>query len=235
MSAEDQSEFDDTPDTFGQKISFISRIILGSVVIFILMFVAEFAINLYDIATDSRTSVNGIATQNEPVAGNVLRISHVMSFRSTDFSVSFQAKHVSRIQTTKLENGINGSAHITLSGPDGEIMSWDIPVVLKAAVPVRVPSVEMASGNTIASDLGVEIGVRYNISCFLDPYNPEAGKAIKQFHSTEFLKGEKLDIVIAFADALPAGMTAQLDYSKRPRSIFHGTKLYNLVAPILGK
>lgn len=211
-------------------IKLILKILIYIVVLALIPFIIEWMINFYDSQYNAMTRPNAIITTSAGVhEGSNQRLFNEVRFRSEGVSVRMRCSELTEVEANAIANRITGVFTVRTE----EEYKNNLP---GKSFNFKLQTNIAKSLNRVNTRYGVDnvnLTTNFEVECDIKPtsFTDEAIK--RELLSREFEKGEKVYFDINLNGRVPPETKFVFTYSRSPRSILRGTKLYNLDSKLL--
>ncbi len=212
----------------------------------VLVVALDLALGSYDLLRDPATRRRGVQAASQPVTGRTVLLELNDLRRISNLQFRLAGRRLDAAQLERLRDPLEGWLDVSVdhdSTPMPELLGYDLRVELQP--PVASPRIEhtaiesavdraLDEGLDTAHGTGIGRGVRYDLSCLLQPLDGQRERALA-VRRAEFPAGRSVTVVLGLHRDVPDGLHFVIHYSRRPRSFLHGTPLAVLTAWLGGR
>lgn len=211
-------------------VKLILKILIYIIVLALLPFIAEWMVNFYDSQYNPMTRPNAIITSSKGVhEGSNQRLFNEIRFRSEGMSVRLRCSELTEVEASSIANRITGVFTVRTeeeykNNKPGQ--SFNFKLVQNIAKPLNRVQTRYEVDN-------VNLTTNFEVECDIKPISFTDEAIERELLAREFEKGEKVYFDINLSGRVPPKTDFVFTYSRSPRSVLRGTRLYNLEDKLL--
>lgn len=211
-------------------VKLILKILIYIIVLALLPFIAEWMVNFYDSQYNPMTRPNAIITSSKGVhEGSNQRLFNEIRFRSEGMSVRLRCSELTEVEASSIANRITGVFTVRTeeeykNNKPGQ--SFNFKLVQNTAKPLNRVQTRYGVDN-------VNLTTNFEVECDIKPISFTDEAIERELLAREFEKGEKVYFDINLSGRVPPKTDFVFTYSRSPRSVLRGTRLYNLEDKLL--
>lgn len=211
-------------------VKLILKILIYIIVLALLPFIAEWMVNFYDSQYNPMTRPNAIITSSKGVhEGSNQRLFNEIRFRSEGMSVRLRCSELTEVEASSIANRITGVFTVRTeeeykNNKPGQ--SFNFKLVQNIAMPLNRVQTRYGVDN-------VNLTTNFEVECDIKPISFTDEAIERELLAREFEKGEKVYFDINLSGRVPPKTDFVFTYSRSPRSVLRGTRLYNLEDKLL--
>ncbi len=187
----------------------------------------------YDLLTDPSTRTHGVIAPLQPVRDRSVAWELNDSRRISNLQFRLAGRRLQDKDLSVLRDGIRGWIDLAPEDPkDAGTPLQGYEFLVEMQSPVALPRIERSvvpGEDRDAPGSALARSVRYDVSCLLRPADGQREKATA-LRRREFPAKQPITVHVTLLGDVPEGLFLMASYSRRPRSLLHGTPLAGVSA-----